>query len=137
MDTDLFTFITLNFPRKRLFIDLWATWCMPCKMEFKYYDSSFYEFMKEHKIQTVFISIDKPDRREKWKTEIDAINLKGYHVFAGQKLQASIKEVIFNDQTTVIPRYVLVDENGKILSVDFNRPSDSYFKAAIDKLLSD
>lgn len=83
----------------------------------------------------VFISIDKSEHGEWLMNEIQAINLKGYHVLAEEKLQSSIKEVIYDGQTVAIPRYILIDENGKILSVNFNRPSDSYFKSAIHKLL--
>ncbi len=132
-DKDLFRLITENFYRKRVFIDLWATWCAPCKMEFAHYDSTFYEFMKEKKIDLVFLSIDKPELKNKWETEVKALSLKGYHALAAKTLQASIKEIVYDDGPIVIPRYILADENGRILSTDFKRPSDPSFRHEIEK----
>ena len=132
-DSDLFSFLEFNFPRKRVFVDIWATWCAPCKMEFKFYDAAFYEFMKEHKIELVFISIDDPKRRDQWEREVNTFNLKGNHILAQTHLQASLKEVVYDDGNVVIPRYLLADETGKILSTDFMRPSDPQFQNEIRK----
>ncbi len=132
-DKDLFRVISENFYRKRLFIDLWATWCAPCKIEFSSYDSSFYEFMEEKKIHLVYLSIDKPELKNQWEREVKALNLRGYHALADKTLQASIKEIVYSDGTVIIPRYILVDENGKMLSVDFKRPSDPLFKQEIER----
>ena len=114
-------------------MDIWATWCAPCKMEFKFYDAAFYEFMKEHKIELVFISIDDPKRRDQWEREVNTFNLKGNHILAQTHLQASLKEVVYDDGNVVIPRYLLADETGKILSTDFMRPSDPQFQNEIRK----
>ena len=133
VDMDLFSFIKFNFYGKRVFVDLWATWCAPCKMEFKFYDAAFYEFMKDHKIEVVFISIDDPKRRDQWEREVNTFNLKGNHILAETLLQASLKEVVYDDGNVVIPRYLLADETGKILSTDFMRPSDPQFQNEIRK----
>lgn len=131
LDTDLFTLINHSFHGKRIFIDLWATWCSPCKIEFASYKSTFYEFLKLHRIELAFISIDKPEFEEQWKKEISDTNLNGYHILAGPLLQSSIKEVVYDSGTVVIPRYILVDEKGRLLSIDFKRPSDELFQAEI------
>jgi len=132
-DTDFFTFLHHNFHGKRLFIDLWATWCAPCKMEFKYYDDSFYDFMENHKVNLLYISIDKAEHKGRWEKEVRAIGLKGCHLIAGNSLKSSINDVIYESGTISIPRYILVDENGKIVSTDFKRPSDPLFKSEIHK----
>ena len=130
---DFFMLLEQKFYKKRVFIDIWATWCAPCKAEFLHYNPSFYEFMKEFKIDMVYLSIDKLEHRTKWEKEIEKLGLKGYHVLAGDALQASIKEIIFDEGAMAIPRYVLVDENGKIISTDFKRLSDPMFKKEIEK----
>jgi thiol-disulfide isomerase/thioredoxin len=133
INSDFFLFIR-SFSGKRLFIDLWATWCAPCKEEFKYYNSDLIRFMKARKIELIYLSIDNEKQRTKWEKMISSINLKGYHVLAGPKLQASIREIIYNDGMMAIPRYILVDEQGKIRSIDFKRPSNASFKLEITSL---
>ncbi len=135
IDSDLFTLFSFSFPKKKMLIDLWATWCAPCIMEFKNYDIDFNKFMEQNEISLVFISIDEFSKREKWKNSIKGHNLKGYHLIAGERLRQSIKEIVYDGGTIVIPRYLIADENGKIISVDFKRPSDPDFKEEIIKLL--
>ena len=134
LDADLFTFIQYNLPKKRHFIDLWATWCAPCKGEFIAYDSSFYAFMQQHSVKLVYISIDKASNKTKWEKEAKALNLIGTHFLAGEKLQNSIKEVVYESEHMAIPRYLILDEAGHILSDNFLRPTDPSFKTELVKL---
>lgn len=130
-DADLFTLISFSFPGKRLYIDLWATWCAPCKAEFKHYDSSFYQFMHDKKVTLVYLSIDKQSDKKRWAGDVNRFNLAGFHMLTGPKLQSSIKDIVFDGGNAAIPRYILVSEDGRILSTDFKRPSDPSFKTEI------
>lgn len=132
-DVDLFTFYRINYPGKRVFIDLWATWCGPCKIEFSAYDEAFYQFMQEHNIRLVYLSLDEMKNKKRWEKDLEQFHLKGDHLMAGPQLEASIREVIFDQGPVVIPRYILIDELGNFLSVNFTRPSQTTFKADIEK----
>jgi thiol-disulfide isomerase/thioredoxin len=122
-ETDLNDMISNHFRGERLFIDLWATWCIPCKAEFKEYDDELYSFLKKYKIHNVFISIDKDDRHEIWKKEISLLGLPGYHFRANPKLVESIQQIVFKGDSISIPRYIIVNEEGSIVSFNANRPS--------------
>ena len=58
---------------------------------------------------------------------------RSHHVLAGKTTQASIKKIVFKNGTLNIPRYILIDESGKILSADFTRPSNPSFTSEIVK----
>lgn len=131
---DFFSFIASNFPGRRLYIDLWATWCIPCKAEFPYYNKRFYDKLDERNIKILFISIDDKERTAAWSKAIEVTNLKGYHVLAGKRLQASLKEIVYNSGPTPIPRYLLINEKGQILSVNAKRPSDTLLENELDVL---
>jgi thiol-disulfide isomerase/thioredoxin len=133
-DGDLFSLISQNFESKRIFIDLWATWCAPCKVEFSKLDSSFYSLMKIYNIELVYISLDKPDLKPRWERDVNSLNLSGHHFYAENKLQSSIKEIVFDNETIVIPRYLLVNEKGVIVSTDFLRPSNGLFADKIKEV---
>jgi thiol-disulfide isomerase/thioredoxin len=114
---------------------MWATWCGPCKAEFPSYDSTFYAFLSQKGVKLVFLSIDDPKHKSRWENEIKLLNLKGYHILAGPNLKKSVTDIVFDNEPVSIPRYVLVDEAGKILSANFTRPSNASFKQEMNKLL--
>ena len=133
-DVDLPSFLASSFSGRRVFIDLWATWCTPCKAEFQHYDDSYYKFMRDNQIDLLFISIDKNEDIEKWKNQTHTLGLRGSHILANKLLMQSIKSLIYNSGAFQIPRYVLVNESGKIMSTDFTPPSHQSFINEITKL---
>ena len=133
-ESEFRSFIKANFEGKRVFVDIWATWCGPCKKEFNGYDSAYYAFMEKNNINLLYLSIDKDSAVKSWEKDIAYLGLKGFHARASNKLMQSIQTVIFKDSLVVIPRYVLIDDNGKILSIDFIRPSNPSFSTEINRL---
>jgi len=120
------------FSGKKVFIDIWATWCMPCRSEFAY-KNELDSVAKQHNITLVFLSIDQLSFLNKWIDDINYFKLKGYHFLVNNILMNDIKENIYNDQPVTIPRYILMNEKGDIINKDAPRPSEI---RAIEKLFS-
>lgn len=116
---------------KYVYIDVWATWCGPCraeipslqKIEEKYHDK---------KIAFVSISVDEQKDYEKWKKFVVEKQLGGIQLFADKNWMSDfIKAFGINS----IPRFILIDPTGKVVNADADRPSNPKLQEQLDTLL--
>lgn len=121
---------------KYLFIDLWASWCMPCRAEFSY-RSKLDELLNTYSnITTVYISIDGEKQEKAWLNCVEYYKLEGYHLRATSALQEDIKKNVYGKEQFEIPRYLLISPDGKILNRDLPRPSEyPQLKEALEDIM--
>ncbi|MCT4587212.1 MAG: TlpA family protein disulfide reductase [Carboxylicivirga sp.] len=100
---------------KYVYIDLWASWCGPCKQEIPHLKSLKKKFRKKN-IHFVGISTDKDI--DAWKKELKKQKLDGIQLNSGGDEQF-MKEYNVNG----IPRFILIDKKGKIVMANAPRPS--------------
>lgn len=113
---------------KFTYIDIWATWCGPCKKEIPYMEKLVEHFKDNDKVQFISISID--ENVKAWKEMIDrdkpqwpqyVINGNTYAQFAKDWAIAGI------------PRFIMIDKDGNIFSPDATRPSNEETVKTIDE----
>jgi len=121
--TNFNDFIEKNFKGKNLFIDFWASWCAPCKQEFQF-NNALDSFCNKYNIAKLYISFDQPITRGTMTNDIYAYDLKGFHTNVNEYLYDDIKNTFYPGKLEFsIPRYILIDKNGKILNSELPRPS--------------
>jgi len=106
---------------KYLYIDVWATWCGFCKKEIPLL-KRFEQQYEDSNIEFVSINVDTQDKLKKWKETIEEKEMGGVQLFAGDKhenLQFT-KDYLIKG----LPRFILIDPEGKIITANAPRPSD-------------
>jgi thiol-disulfide isomerase/thioredoxin len=115
---------------KYVYIDVWATWCAPCKAEIPYLKSLEKEY-HEKNITFVSISVDKPEAYNTWKQMVKDEELGGIQLYADNNFESKF---IMEYGINAIPRFILIDPSGNIVSADVARPSDPKLKELFNEL---
>lgn len=116
---------------KYVYIDVWATWCVPCKAEIPFL-TKIEEAYHGKNIHFVSLSVDRMADETKWASYIKDNKLQGIQLMADKDFSSDfIKKFNINS----IPRFILIDPAGKIVSGDAKRPSDPALQAQLDQLL--
>jgi thiol-disulfide isomerase/thioredoxin len=102
---------------KYVYIDVWATWCGPCKTEIPYLKKLEEEM---HDRNIVFVSVSVDDSREDWENMVRDKELGGIQLFGGAGWNSSITE---DYNIRGIPRFILIDRDGMIIDATAPRPS--------------
>ena len=113
-----------DFRGKYVYIDVWATWCTPCIREIPYFKEIEKEFSNAN-IEFVSVSVDEGRFYDSWRKMIDNKNLSGYQLIADDGWNS---EFVRNYGIQGIPRFILLDKEGNIVSADAEKPSDPKLK---------
>ncbi|HEY5464671.1 MAG TPA: TlpA disulfide reductase family protein [Hanamia sp.] len=118
------------FKGQYLLIDFWASWCGPCIDNFSFQE----KLMEEYKSDPIqFISVSLDTDKDRWKGAIKKYNLHGVQLSDLKGFNGVLP--VFYKVVTSIPRYVLINKDGKIINLDTPHPMDPRLKILIDNLL--
>lgn len=143
---------------KYILVDLWATWCIPCRREFEF-KQPLDELVQSFKdLVLVYISLDEGSSLQKWRDVARKYKLEGIHTVANKELQKDIRNKVFNGTSNnvllpttftikdnaieghsiTVPRYFLMDKNGRIVHNDLPRPGKmELLKSTLEKIVAD
>lgn len=113
---------------KKILIDVWASWCSDCIKGLP----SVKSLQKEYPdVVFLFLSVDKS--QSEWKNGIRRFKISGEHY----NLPKGMKNGDFVDFINLnwIPRYLVVDEKGKISLFKATRASDNAIVDALNKTI--
>lgn len=115
----------LSSNKKRLvLLDFWASWCVPCAAELPSLKQAAKKL--DRQMQVISISIDQDS--SKWQEGCSRYQLltNSYLIKGGRN-----SPLISFFAIEAIPRYLLLDEKGRVISADFYRPSDPKFEVSL------
>jgi thiol-disulfide isomerase/thioredoxin len=107
---------------KVVYVDFWASWCGPCKAEFPHSKTMHEGLSEADKKKIVFLYISIDDTEEKWKNGIESNGLGDFvNGWVSPEWSAKVSQQFM---IRTIPRYMIIDKTGKIVSQDAKRPSN-------------
>ena len=109
--------VTLQSLRGKLvYIDVWATWCGPCRGELPHLEKLEESYAGK---DIHFVSISCDQNKAAWEKMVKEKNMKGIQLYGGSKMQF-MDDYLING----IPRFILLDREGRIVKADAPRPSN-------------
>ncbi|MFC2496981.1 TlpA family protein disulfide reductase [Capnocytophaga granulosa] len=118
-----------DFKGKVTYIDIWATWCLPCRGEIP----ALKELEKKfHGKDVAFVSISIDQNKDEWKEFVKSEDLKGVQLFAENAFES---QFIQDYGIRQIPTFIIIDKEGKIVNADAPRPSSNEITGLLEGLL--
>ena len=113
-----------------IFLDVWGTWCGPCKAALKE-SHKLKEALKDYDIIYLYLANRSSD--ESWKNVIKEYSLTGnncVHYNLPEDQQSAIEHYL---NVNAFPTYKLIDRQGNIHDYDWIRANDAnHLKETID-----
>jgi len=123
-DKDGNEFSLSSFNNSLVYVDVWATWCGPCKAEIPALKELEHDY---HNNNITFLSVSVDTDKEAWLKMVAEKELGGVQLWA-DGWSAITKSYAING----IPRFMLFDANGNVISLDAPRPSSDEIRGLID-----
>jgi thiol-disulfide isomerase/thioredoxin len=122
---------------KMVYLDIWGTWCGPCKEEMPYVPELKKRYAGKD-IVFVYLDMDNASKENDWKEYVQFTGLEGEHYRMDRTAIENIWQAIkaAGGQTNSYPTFVLIDRDGKIIHPNAARPgSRQELYDQIDKVL--
>ena len=114
------TFSLKNFQGKYVVIDVWATWCQPCQVQLPIFD----ELAEQYTNQNVaFVALSIDDSKWAWENQASEKSSRVLQLHTNDKN-------LFGHTYGIdyIPRYILLDPDGKIINAQMPEPTNPLFE---------
>jgi thiol-disulfide isomerase/thioredoxin len=133
-----------KFKGKIIYIDIWASWCHPCRLELqkKKDVTDFTDFASKNEIILLYICADK--NAKSWKQFIRTNDLSGYHILINDSLNNDMHRRFPYSQTKpvrlkkgfYIPRHMIIGKDGMIADSMADREGSTPVYNALNKMVS-
>ena len=115
-----------DFKGKYVYVDVWATWCGPCKYEIPFLKQLEADY---HDRNIVFLSYSIDEDKDAWLKFVPENELKGVQIIGEAAWQSKLAQ---DYKIMGVPTFMLFGPDGNIISVKMTRPSDQATRDRFD-----
>ena len=123
-DKDGNEFSLSSFNGNLIYVDVWATWCGPCVAEIPSLQKLESDY---HRKNITFMSVSVDEDKESWQKMVADKELSGIQLWADGWSKITKDYAIFG-----IPRFMLFDGEGNVISTNAPRPSSDKIRELLD-----
>jgi thiol-disulfide isomerase/thioredoxin len=133
-----------QFKNKIVYVDMWATWCHPCRQELQQTKNvkAFEKFAAENDIVILYICCDNDGG--KWKSFISANKLNGYHILINKHIEQDFHTTYGEWQkrkggmkkSLYLPRHLIIDSNGAVTDSSAKHQGSPLVYAKLKRMLN-
>lgn len=98
-----------QFKGKTVLIDMWGTWCSPCRKQIAEHSKAIHEYFEDKEIQFLYIANFDSHNPENWKKIISFQSIEGSHILANETLT---KDIMSKSKGTGYPTYIILKKDG-------------------------
>ena len=117
-----------DYKGKFVVIDVWATWCGPCRYQSPKFEKVANRYMNNKNI--VFMAVSMDQKKENWSIAVKDKKSSVLQVHANQ-ISAFSEDYYLSS----IPKFILIDPQGNLLNADMPFPDSNGFDDAIENAL--
>ncbi len=114
-----------SFKGKYIYIDLWASWCVPCIKEIPFLKELEASFSSKN---IAFVSISLDEDKAAWRKKIKDLDLHGEQWELGDSSFDKLMNI------RGIPHFILYGPDGKLIHYQAPRPSSPEIKEIFNKI---
>ena len=120
-----------DFKGKVLLVDVWATWCAPCREELPYMAKLKEYFKKDNRIEIISVAVD--NNTNTWKKFLEK-EKPAWEQYIVDKKTNDFLETEY--RIVGIPHFMLLDQEGRFIAYSFVRPSEPECVELLEKHLN-
>lgn len=114
-----------QFRGKVVYVDMWASWCVPCIKEVPHLKQLEKDFEGKN---IAFVSISIDANEQAWKQKMKQLDMHGNQFINSNNSLGKALNV------NAIPRFLIYGADGNLIDNNAPRPSDTRIKAMLEKL---
>lgn len=115
------------------YVDFWATWCGPCCYEIPYLEKLDNHYNRDGANKIEFISISMDSDKRKWLEKVKNENPQWKQFIIPDLSKCSFVQEY---NIMVIPRFMIFNGDGEIITINAIKPSDPQIIDYLDKILA-
>jgi thiol-disulfide isomerase/thioredoxin len=99
---------------KTVFVDMWGTWCSPCRQELEKYTPQIRDHFKGKNVTFLYIANKDIGHNKEWKKVIAYYKINGTHILANQNLD---KDIMTKIKATGYPTHFIIKKDGSFKKI--------------------